>query len=66
MNVLNAYFVSSWLPTVVRGAGYPTETAVLVGASVQTGGVLGTLALGWVLRRVGFVPVLACCFVWPR
>ena len=63
MNVLNAYFVSSWLPTVVRGAGYPTETAVLVGASVQTGGVLGTLALGWVLRRVGFVPVLTCCFV---
>ena len=63
MNVLNAYFVSSWLPTVVRGAGYATETAVLVGASVQTGGVLGTLALGWVLRRVGFVPVLTCCFV---
>ena len=62
MNVLNAYFVSSWLPTVVRGAGYPTQTAVLVGASVQTGGVLGTLALGWVLRRVGFVPVLTCCF----
>jgi AAHS family 4-hydroxybenzoate transporter-like MFS transporter len=63
MNVLNAYFVSSWLPTVVRAAGYPTETAVLVGASVQTGGVLGTLALGWVLRRVGFVPVLTCCFI---
>ncbi len=60
---MNAYFVSSWLPTVVRGAGYPTETAVLVGASVQTGGVLGTLALGWVLRRVGFVPVLTCCFI---
>jgi AAHS family 4-hydroxybenzoate transporter-like MFS transporter len=63
MNVLNAYFVSSWLPTVVRGAGYPTETAVLVGASVQTGGVLGTLALGWVLPRVGFVPVLTVCFL---
>ena len=51
------------LAPMVRGAGYPTETAVLVGASVQTGGVLGTLALGWVLRRVGFVPVLTCCFI---
>jgi MFS transporter, AAHS family, 4-hydroxybenzoate transporter len=62
LNVLNAYFVSSWLPTIVRDAGYPTSTAVLVGASVQTGGVLGTLALGWVIQRLGFVAVLTGCF----
>jgi AAHS family 4-hydroxybenzoate transporter-like MFS transporter len=35
---------------------------VLVGTSVQTGGVLGTIALGWVIQRVGFVPVLTGCF----
>jgi AAHS family 4-hydroxybenzoate transporter-like MFS transporter len=62
LNVLNAYFISSWLPTIVRDAGYPTSTAVLVGASVQTGGVLGTLALGWVIQRRGFVAVLTGCF----
>ena len=62
LNVLNAYFISSWLPTIVRDAGYPTSTAVLVGASVQTGGVLGTLALGWVIQRLGFVAVLTGCF----
>jgi len=62
LNVLNAYFVSSWLPTIVRDAGYPTSTAVLVGTSVQTGGVLGTLALGWVIQRLGFVAVLTGCF----
>jgi AAHS family 4-hydroxybenzoate transporter-like MFS transporter len=62
LNVLNAYFVSSWLPTVVRDAGYPTSTAVLVGTSVQAGGVLGTLALGWVIQRAGFIAVLTGCF----
>jgi AAHS family 4-hydroxybenzoate transporter-like MFS transporter len=62
LNVLNAYFISSWLPTIVRDAGYPTSTAVLVGTSVQTGGVLGTLALGWVIQRLGFVAVLTGCF----
>lgn len=62
MNVLDAYFVSSWLPTVVRDAGYSTSTAVLVGTAVQTGGAIGTIALGLVLQRVGFVPVLTACF----
>lgn len=36
---------------------------MLVGAAVQTGGVIGTLALRWVLPRVGFVPVLTLCFI---
>jgi len=62
MNVLNAYFVSSWLPTVVRDSGYPTTTGVLVGTSVQVGGVLGTLVLGPIVQRVGFIPVLTACF----
>jgi MFS transporter, AAHS family, 4-hydroxybenzoate transporter len=62
LNVLNAYFISSWLPTLVRDAGHPTATAVLVGTSVQTGGVLGTIALGWVIQRVGFIRVLTGCF----
>jgi AAHS family 4-hydroxybenzoate transporter-like MFS transporter len=62
MNVLNAYFISSWLPTVVRDAGHATSTAVLVGTSVQAGGVIGTLVIAGVLGRIGFVPALAACF----
>ena len=62
MNVLDAYFVASWLPTVVREAGHETSTAVLVGTAVQTGGAIGTIVLGLVLQRVSFVPVLAACF----
>lgn len=62
LNVLNAYFVASWLPTVVREAGYQTSTAVLVGTAVQTGGAIGTVVLGFVLQRTGFVTGLTACF----
>ena len=62
LNVLNAYFISQWLPTIVNGAGYSTQTAVLVGATVQTGGVLGTIIIAGILPRVGFIPILSLCF----
>jgi AAHS family 4-hydroxybenzoate transporter-like MFS transporter len=62
LNVLNAYFISSYLPTLVRDGGYATQTAVLVGATVQTGGVLGTLVIAGILPRVGFIPILSLCF----
>jgi AAHS family 4-hydroxybenzoate transporter-like MFS transporter len=61
-NVLNAYFVSSWLPTVLRDAGRSTSAAVLVATAVQAGGAIGTVVLGLVLQRAGFVPVLTACF----
>ena len=38
MNLINLYFLSNWLPTVVRNAGYATSTAVLVGTMLQVGG----------------------------
>jgi AAHS family 4-hydroxybenzoate transporter-like MFS transporter len=62
LNVLNAYFVSSWLPTIVRDAGYSTGTGILVGASVQTGGVIGTILIALILHRIGFIPMLTVCF----
>jgi AAHS family 4-hydroxybenzoate transporter-like MFS transporter len=62
MNLLNLYFLSSWLPTVVRDAGYPTSTGVLVATAAQVGGAIAALGLGWFVERFGFVPVLATCF----
>ena len=53
MNVLGAYFVSSWLPTLMRGAGHSTRVAVLVGTTMQVGGAIGVVVLGLVQRRAG-------------
>ncbi|WP_248321387.1 MFS transporter [Caballeronia sp. Sq4a] len=62
MNLIDLYFLSNWLPTVMRDAGYSPGMAVLVGTLLQTGGVLGTLLLGWFIERFGFVRVLLGCF----
>jgi MFS transporter, AAHS family, 4-hydroxybenzoate transporter len=62
MNLLNLYFLGSWLPTVVRDAGYTTAIAVLVGTAVQVGGALGTIPNGWMIDRLGFRKVLTVIF----
>jgi AAHS family 4-hydroxybenzoate transporter-like MFS transporter len=66
MNLLNLYFLSSWLPTVatplVKAAGVPPSYASLIGTTLQTGGVLGAFVLGGLISRFGFVRVLAACF----
>ncbi len=63
MNVLGAYFVSSWLPTLLREAGHTTRAAVLVGTTMQVGGAIGVVALGLLQRRAGLVPLLAGAFL---
>ena len=66
MNLLNLYFMSSWLPTVatplVKAAGISGAYALLLGTALQIGGVAGSLCLGFLVHRFGFVPVLTTCF----
>ena len=62
MNIVNAYFVASWLPTVVRDMGYSTSIGANVGATLQVGGVVGTLVIAGFLPRFGFIRVLVACF----
>jgi MFS transporter, AAHS family, 4-hydroxybenzoate transporter len=62
MNLLNLYFLASWLPTVVRDAGQSTPTAVLAGTILQVGGTVGTVGLAWLIGRLGFIPVLTASF----
>lgn len=47
----------------MRSAGYSTSIAVLVGTTLQVGAVIGTVVLGWLIGRFGFVPVLTTCFL---
>src|SRR5207237_1357801 len=62
LNLLNLYSLANWLPTVVRGAGYSTSTAVLVGTTLQVGGTISPFLLAWLIMRKGFIPVLAGAF----
>ncbi|MFB3814184.1 MAG: MFS transporter [Terriglobales bacterium] len=62
MNLLNLYSLANWLPTVVRGAGYPTSTAVLVGTMLQVGGTFSPFLFASLIMRFGPVPVLTTVF----
>ena len=62
MNMLVLYSLSNWLPTVVTGMGYTTQTAVLVGTVLQVGGTIGTFGLAWLIARGGFIPMLTATF----
>jgi len=62
MNLLNLYFLASWMPTVVRDAGHSASTAVLAGTVLQVGGTIGTVGLAWLIARLGFVDVLVTSF----
>jgi MFS transporter, AAHS family, 4-hydroxybenzoate transporter len=61
MNLLNLYFLASWLPTIVN-ASYTLRASQLVGTTLQIGGVIGTFAFSWLIGRLGFIPVLSTAF----
>jgi len=63
LNLLNLYFLANWLPTIVSGAGMPASRSVLLGTTLQVGGVIGTLVLGPLIDRAGFSRVLVPLFL---
>ena len=62
-NLLILYFISNWLPTIVRAAGLTLSNAVLAGTAFQIGGVVGAILLGFIIDRHGFRAVLIPCFI---
>jgi AAHS family 4-hydroxybenzoate transporter-like MFS transporter len=63
MNLLNLYFLASWLPTVVNAAFGSVRTGALVATTMQIGGVIGTFLFSWLVERIGFIPVLGTAFM---
>jgi AAHS family 4-hydroxybenzoate transporter-like MFS transporter len=54
MSLLDLYFLSNWLPTVLNDLGASVSEAALIGSMLQVGGVVGTFALGAVIDRFSF------------
>jgi MFS transporter, AAHS family, 4-hydroxybenzoate transporter len=54
MSLLDLYFLSNWLPTVLNDLGASVSAAALIGSMLQVGGVVGTFALGSVVDRFSF------------
>ncbi len=62
LNILNAYFVASWLPAILRDSGFSLTAGLLAGTAVQAGGAIATIVIAFIFRRVGFIPILTACF----
>ena len=54
MSLLDLYFLSNWLPTVLNDLGASVPQAAAIGSMLQVGGVVGTLALGSIIDRFSF------------
>jgi AAHS family 4-hydroxybenzoate transporter-like MFS transporter len=62
MNTLALNYLNNWLPTLTTETGLPEAQALRAAASLQFGGILGVITLGFLADRFGFFKVLACSF----
>ncbi|MFD9888033.1 MFS transporter [Amycolatopsis sp. NPDC059027] len=62
MGLLLVYGLNTWLPQLMRTAGYPISTSVTLLLVLNAGGVLGLLVAGAVADRFGIKPVAVLWF----
>lgn len=63
MNLLDLYFLNSWLPTAMNDNGLRVETAIIVTSLFQVGGAVGALLLGRLVDRWLSFTVLAWTYL---
>src|SRR6202044_1569562 len=63
MSLLDLYFLSNWLPTVLNDLGATISEAAAIGSMLQVGGVVGTFALGSIIDRFSFRALALVYFV---
>ncbi|HET7884636.1 MAG TPA: MFS transporter [Bradyrhizobium sp.] len=63
MSLLDLYFLSNWLPTVLNDLGASISTAAVIGSMFQLGGVVGTFVLGRVIDRFSFRALALVYFI---
>ena len=51
VSLLTVYLLNSWLPIMIRDAGFTIADAALIGAMGQVGGTLGNIVIGWLMDR---------------
>jgi AAHS family 4-hydroxybenzoate transporter-like MFS transporter len=62
-SLLDIFFLSSWLPTVLHDAGLSLSASVVETALFQGGGVVAGVTLGLFIDRIGFLKVLVPVYI---
>jgi AAHS family 4-hydroxybenzoate transporter-like MFS transporter len=63
MSLLDLYFLSNWLPTVLNDLGASVSEAAVIGSMLQVGGIVGTFALGRIIDRFSFRALALVYFI---
>jgi AAHS family 4-hydroxybenzoate transporter-like MFS transporter len=63
MSLLEIYFMSNWLPTVLHDLGASISAAAVIGSMFQLGGVVGTFVLGSIIDRFSFRALALVYFI---
>jgi len=63
MSLLDLYFLTSWLPTIISSAGISVSKAALITAAFQLGGVIGALLLGRLFDRYSPFAMLSLTYL---
>ena len=61
--LLLSFALNTWLPQLMRGAGYPIGSALQFLLLLDAGALLGALAGGWIADRIGGRNVVISMFV---
>jgi AAHS family 4-hydroxybenzoate transporter-like MFS transporter len=62
-NLLNLFFLANWLPLLSTRMGFSSPTAVLLGTTLQLGGMIGAVFMGPLIDRLGYYRVLVPVFL---
>jgi AAHS family 4-hydroxybenzoate transporter-like MFS transporter len=62
-NLLDLYFINSWLPTIMHDVGLEQERAILITTLFQVGGTIGAVVLGRLMDRHMSFRLLALMYV---
>jgi AAHS family 4-hydroxybenzoate transporter-like MFS transporter len=62
-NLLDLYFVNSWLPTIMKGVGIAETRAILITTLFQVGGTAGAIVVGRLIDRNLSFRVLALAYL---
>ncbi len=63
MSMLTLYFLLLWTPQIIVNAGLPQDQAIRVGATLNGGGLVGMLLLGYLSERFGLYRLIMLFFL---
>ena len=58
MSLLVFYLLTSWMPTILKTAGFSTQQFSLIAAIFPFGGILGATIMGWYMDKVNPTAVI--------